>query len=93
MNTDYSTQLDAAQIEHAVIHFSEVRDTGCVVTIDRQCVINSNTKFELVALAFENEHSAKDAMDALNLRDDDEFCDTATMLINGEDRHNKGRWI
>jgi hypothetical protein len=93
MNSEYSAQLDAAQIEHAVIHFSEVRDTGCVVTIDRQCAINSNTKFELVALAFEDEHSAKNAMDALDLRDDDEFCDTATLLINGEDKMNKGRWL
>ena len=36
---------------------------------------------------------AADALDALHLRDDDEFCDTATLLINGEDKMNKGRWL
>ena len=93
MNPDYSAQLAAADIEHAVIHFSDVRDTGCVITIDRQSVVNSNDKHELLCLAFENESTASDALDALDLRDDDEFCDTATLLINGEDKMNKGRWL
>jgi hypothetical protein len=93
MNSEYSTQLDAADIEHAVIHFSEVKDTGCVISIDRQSAIYSNHRHELVNLAFENEDTAREALDALNLRDDDEFCDTATLLINGEDKMNKGRWL
>jgi hypothetical protein len=93
MNSKYSAQLNDAAIEHAVIHFSKVKDTGCVISIDRQSAINSNDKHELMNIAFEDEAAAWLALDALDLRDDDEFCDTATLLINGEDKMNKGRWL
>jgi hypothetical protein len=93
MNPDYSAQIDAAQIKHAVIHFSEVRDAEFCISIDRQSAIYSNDKHELMNIAFEDEAAAWLALDALDLRDDDEFCDTATLLINGEDKMNKGRWL
>ncbi len=93
MNPDYSAQLTAAQIKHTAIHFSEVRDAEFCITIDRQSVINSNDKHGLLDLSFEDEAAAWLAIDALNLRDDDDCCDTATLLINGEDKMNKGRWL
>ena len=93
MKPDYSSQLDVAGIAHATIHFSEVRDAEFCITIDRQSVINSNDKHGLLDLSFEDEAAVWRAIDTLNLRDDDEFCDTATLLINGEDVMNKGRWL
>jgi hypothetical protein len=93
MNPDYSAQLAAANIPHAELHFSEARDAEFCITIDRQSVVNSNDKHELIHFGFLTGSAAWTALDALDLRDDDEFCDTATLLINGEDKMNKGRWL
>ena len=93
MNPDYSAQLAAEQIPHAELHFSEARDAEFCISITRQSVIFSNDKHELIHLGFLTGSAAWNAMDVLDLRDDHEFCDTATLLINGEDKMNKGRWI
>jgi hypothetical protein len=93
MNPNYSAQLDAANIPHAELHFSEARDAEFCISITRQSVVNSNDKRELIHFGFLTGSAAWNAMDALNLRDDDEACDNATLLINGEDKMNKGRWL